>query len=324
MCKTQVLEKSWWMTSVGRWLPLVVAACRVDSGGCGPDSSLCSFYRRCDRRGWWQAHRTTLRGREGRQEFEEPNRGRISRLSEQQMYVWWMFVSRLYVCWTLTTEGREQGWNRPDMWQQTRPRQRHIIDWREHSSTLTWCREGTQSLTQWELPEFSACSGCLHLGEGEKETNHCHGLLSPLMLFRKEVIIVRCCDQAMSDKSGWGWAQRTPATSVFPPHHHVLVLFSSREEGHRLAQAEAAFSARVVLHLGALHTDFITQDLHCICTQTLNTRRIASSPRPVCWAHLLCLSSGFSLSSVPMRLFETLWGDWPLGAAQAGDGAGLL
>lgn len=47
---------------------------------------------------------------------------------------------------------------------------------------------------------------------------------------------------------------RTPAVPVFLPHHHLLVLFSSREEGHSLAEAEAALSTRVVLHLGALKT----------------------------------------------------------------------
>lgn len=31
-------------------LPLAVVVYTVDSGGCGPDSSLCSFYRRCDHR----------------------------------------------------------------------------------------------------------------------------------------------------------------------------------------------------------------------------------------------------------------------------------
>lgn len=43
-------------------LPLVVAVCRVDSGGCGPDSARCSSCRRCDHRELWLAQRTTFRG----------------------------------------------------------------------------------------------------------------------------------------------------------------------------------------------------------------------------------------------------------------------
>lgn len=47
---------------------------------------------------------------------------------------------------------------------------------------------------------------------------------------------------------------RTPAMPIILPHHHLLVLFSSRKEGNSLAEAEAALSAQVVLHLGALKT----------------------------------------------------------------------
>lgn len=49
---------------------------------------------------------------------------------------------------------------------------------------------------------------------------------------------------------------RTPAMPIFLPHH-LLVLFSSREEGNSLAEAEAALSTRVTLHLGALKNFFL-------------------------------------------------------------------
>lgn len=51
------------------------------------------------------------------------------------------------------------------------------------------------------------------------------------------------------------WCVRTSAVAVFLPHHHLLILFSSREKGNSLAEAEAALSStRVMLHLGALNT----------------------------------------------------------------------
>lgn len=46
-----------------------------------------------------------------------------------------------------------------------------------------------------------------------------------------------------------GACVRTPAVPIFFPHHHLLILFSSREEGNSLAEAEAALSARVVHRL---------------------------------------------------------------------------
>lgn len=51
-----------------------------------------------------------------------------------------------------------------------------------------------------------------------------------------------------------GVCQHTPAMPILLPHHHLFVLFSSREEGNSLAEAEAALSTCVMFHLGARNT----------------------------------------------------------------------
>lgn len=60
---------------------------------------------------------------------------------------------------------------------------------------------------------------------------------------------------------------------IFLPHHHLLVLFSSREEGNGLAEAEAAFGTRVMLHLGALKESCISYNLQRVCIQTPPTAK---------------------------------------------------
>lgn len=63
----------------------------------------------------------------------------------------------------------------------------------------------------------------------------------------------------------------TTAVPIFLPRRHLSVLFGSREEGNSLAEAEAALSARVLLHFGALQTVSVSKDLQCVCNETIPT-----------------------------------------------------
>lgn len=86
--------------------------------------------------------------------------------------------------------------------------------------------------------------------------------------------------------------RRTPAMPIFFPHHHLLVLFSSREEGNSLAEAEAALSTRVVFHLGAQKTNsWISYGYIYILTPPKPSIKV-HSPNQLTWcASLLPLPS---------------------------------
>lgn len=51
---------------------------------------------------------------------------------------------------------------------------------------------------------------------------------------------------------GGGLNVRTSSTPILLPHHHLLILVCSRQEGDSLAEAEAAFASGVLSHIGAL------------------------------------------------------------------------
>lgn len=101
----------------------------------------------------------------------------------------------------------------------------------------------------------------------------------------------------------------TPAASIFLPHHHLFIFFSSWEEGHSLAEAKAALSTCIMLHFGALerHT--------AVSAKIINTfehqREIIDvySPRQLTWcASLLPL---LSTSPPPGRIRPSWWvGPW--------------
>lgn len=98
------------------------------------------------------------------------------------------------------------------------------------ASTQTWCREGIQNLTRWGLPGFSPRRDSAHLTQRKRECS-----------------LKRCLHQQEHRLN-----VRTSAASILLPHHYLLVLFSSGQEGDSLAQAEAAFTSRVLSPIGAL------------------------------------------------------------------------
>lgn len=85
----------------------------------------------------------------------------------------------------------------------------------------------------------------------------------------------------------------TPATPIFLSHHHLFILFSSREEGHSLAQAEAALSACVMLYFGALKR-FISLDYIFIQTPPNASNKLYSLSQLTWGASLLPLLSTWS------------------------------
>lgn len=94
------------------------------------------------------------------------------------------------------------------------------------ASTQTWCREDIQSPTRWGLPGFSPCRDSAHLTEEER-------------VFPKGV-----CTNGNRDHRGSN--VHTFAAPIVLPHHYLLILFRSGQEGDSLAEAEAAFTSRVL------------------------------------------------------------------------------
>lgn len=65
----------------------------------------------------------------------------------------------------------------------------------------------------------------------------------------------------------------TCAMPVFLSHHHFLIFFSSREEGNSLAEAEAALSSWVMLHLWDLRTDWSGSTLNTFHKQSITLNK---------------------------------------------------
>lgn len=65
-------------------------------------------------------------------------------------------------------------------------------------------------------------------------------------MFPKEVFVEN------SNREDWWSNVCTSAAPILLPHHYLLILFSSRQEGDSLAEAEAAFTSRVLPRIGAL------------------------------------------------------------------------
>ncbi len=183
--------------------------------------------------------------------------------------------------------------------------QQRIIDWRKSSNILTWCIEGTQSLTQWEHPEFFLCSDDFHLRQ-EERGDQTRSLLS----FMKSYWSRSCCYYAVSnnlvgvkvklfaatvtnmitdeDTDDKDVGVPTSALSILLPHHHLLILFSSREKGNSLAEAEAALGARVMRHLGAL-------------------RQLYQLGFTLCWHSHLCHNPSIKVHVRAVNILLTWW-----------------
>lgn len=65
----------------------------------------------------------------------------------------------------------------------------------------------------------------------------------------------------------------TRVMPVFLSHHHFLIFFSSREEGHSLAEAEAALGSWVMLHLWDLRTDWSGSTLNTFHKQSITLNK---------------------------------------------------